>query len=222
MVVVFDLDGALVDSWEDLAASANALLTQYGGRPLSPRAVAQMVGDGARALVERAFAAAGLGAPPADALPRFLAIYDRHLLDRTRPYRGVPALLRRLAGRVRLAIVTNKPLAATRRILDGTGLARFFETVVAGDGELGRKPEPAGLQHVMRHLGTPADRTLLVGDSAIDLETARRAGTWICLARYGFGFRADAIALRGDEFLVDTPAAIEGVVARLHPSWTSA
>ncbi len=215
MLVVFDLDGTLVDSWLDLAVSANALVVEYGGRPLPERVVADMVGDGAGALVERVFAAAGLGAPPADAVARFLAIYDRHLLDHTRPYPGVPALLAALAERGSLAVLTNKPSGPTRRLLDGTGLASFFRAVVAGDGPLPRKPDPAGLRHLMDEFGAGPRETLLVGDSAVDLETARRAGTGVCLARYGFGFRADALALRGDEFVVDTPAAIDAIVARL-------
>lgn len=212
MLVVFDLDGTLIDSWRDLASSANALLREHGVPPLPERDVAALVGDGAAVFVERAFRAAGKRAAPPDALARFLVLYDAHLLDTTRPYPGVPELLATLAPRARLAVLTNKPGPATRRILDGTGLARWIDAVVAGDGPFPRKPDPTGLRHLVAELGASPGRTLLVGDSAVDLETARRAGTCVCLARYGFGFRTDEIALRGDEVVVDSPAEIAAVV----------
>jgi phosphoglycolate phosphatase len=214
VLVVFDLDGTLVDSWRDLASSANALLEGCGARPLPAREVAAMVGDGAATLVERVCRAAGVEPPP-DALARFLAIYDGHLLDSTRPYPGVPELLARLAARGPLAVLTNKPAAATRKILEGTGLARFFRTVVAGDGPLPRKPDPAGLRHLMAEAGAAPATTLLVGDAGVDVETARRAGTPFCLARYGFGLDGGGIALGGDAWVADTPGEIEAVVAHL-------
>ena len=115
---VFDLDGTLVDSLRDLASSANALLAQCGARPLAEDEVAAMVGEGAATLVARAFAAVAL-TPPADALARFLAIYDTRLLDHTRAYDGMPAVLEALGARASLAVLTNKPRAATVRILNG-------------------------------------------------------------------------------------------------------
>jgi len=122
-LIVFDLDGTLVDSRRDLAESANALLAEYGCPALDEHAIGRMVGDGAATLVARALAAAGC--PPAtEALPRFLAIYNGRLLRCTRAYPGVPELLEHLAARAALAVLTNKPLAATRQILEGLDLAR--------------------------------------------------------------------------------------------------
>lgn len=214
-LVVFDLDGTLVDSWKDLADSANALVREYGGRPVADAAVAGMVGDGAGVLVHRVFAAAGLGSPPPEALARFLAIYDTRLLDHTTPYPGVSDLLARLARLVCLAVLTNKPGGATARVLDGLGLAPYFAWVVAGDGPLARKPDPEGLLHLMRQANAPPDATVLVGDSGNDLETARRAGSRICLARYGFGYRLTDADLHGDERLADTPRDIGDIVEGL-------
>lgn len=204
-LVVFDLDGTLVDSKQDLADSANKLIREYGGRPLAEEAIAGMVGDGVGALVARAFAAAGLGAVAPEALPRFLAIYDTHLLDHTTAYPGIRDLLERLAARVRLAVLTNKPGHEAARVLDGVRLAPFFSACVAGDGPFPRKPDPEGLVHLIRQAGATRETTLFVGDSAIDLETARRAGTRMCLARYGFGYRLTHADLRSDEMVVDRP-----------------
>src|SRR6202040_2427857 len=122
---VFDLDGTLVDSERDIADAANLLLESCGARPLPASVVARMIGEGAALLVSRAFEAAG-AAPPPDALDRFLAIYDQRLLEPTRPYPGISDVLERLGQRASLAVLTNKPLAATRRILAGLDLARHF------------------------------------------------------------------------------------------------
>jgi phosphoglycolate phosphatase len=188
---VFDLDGTLVDSLQDLADSANALLVECGRSPLASDAIGRMVGDGAATLVSRAFAATG-GSPPPDALARFLAIYDAKLLTFTRPYPGIPEALEALAARSTVAVLTNKPLGATRQILRGLDLDRHFrpEHVLGGDGPFPRKPDPAALQHLIRLAGATASAAVLVGDSVVDARTGRSAGVAVCLARYGFGFRS--------------------------------
>ena len=188
-LVVFDLDGTLVDSRRDLAESANATLASFGASPLSEEAIGRMVGDGAPVLVARAFAAAG--APqPAGALDRFLSVYHDRLLAHTRPYEGIPEVLADLAPRLTLGVLTNKPRAATVAILEGLDLARFFADawIVGGDGPFARKPDPTGLRHLMGLAGASAEATVLVGDSIIDWRTARAAATRACLARYGFGW----------------------------------
>jgi phosphoglycolate phosphatase len=207
---VFDLDGTLVDSRRDIAGSANALLVACGARPLDEHAIGRMVGDGAATLVARAFARAGVPPPP-DALERFLAIYDRRLLEHTRPYAGIPEVLDELSRRAPLAVLTNKPLAATERVLAGLDLARYFaaDRIVGGDGPFPRKPASAGLCHLMTRSGATAAGTILIGDSAIDWQTAHHAGTQVCLARYGFGFEGFPVEqLRGDERFVDSPLQI--------------
>ena len=204
---VFDLDGTLVDSRRDLAEAANELLEQCGGAPLPEERVGRMVGEGAAVLVARVFQARGIDPPP-DALPRFLAIYDGRLLNHTRAYEGMHDTLTSLSERAPLGVLTNKPLAATRRILGGLDLARFFDAdaVVGGDGPFARKPDPSGLQQLAARADVPMASTLLVGDSPIDWETASRAGAGICLARYGFGFEGFPVAqLRADDRLIDSP-----------------
>jgi phosphoglycolate phosphatase len=207
-LIVFDLDGTLIDSRRDLADSANALLASCGAAPLSEEQIGRMVGDGAATLVARAFEASGVARPP-DALDRFLALYDERLMNNTRPYQGIPEVLEIVGLRARLAVLTNKPLASTRRILAGFNLARHFadDAVVGGDGPLPRKPDPGGLQHLARLAKVGASATLLVGDSIVDFRTARAASVRICLARYGFGFEGfPRPEIRPSDRVIDAPA----------------
>ena len=205
-LIVFDLDGTLVDSRRDIAEAANTLLEECGAAPLSEERIGRMVGDGAATLVARAFAAVGMAAS-ADALERFVAIYGSRLLRHTRPYPGIPDVLSHLSQRAALALLTNKPIAATREILEGLDLARYFgASVVGGDGPFPRKPSPSGLQHLAAAAGATAEATMLVGDSVIDWRTARAASTAICIARYGFGFESFPVAALGPaDRLVDAP-----------------
>ena len=213
-LIVFDLDGTLVDSKRDIADSANALLVACGAEPIAEDRIAGMVGDGAATLVARAFEAAGL-TMPSDALARYLACYETRLLAHTRPYPGVVDVLDVLQSRAKLAVLTNKPLAATTAVLEGLELARYFPAgaVIGGDGPFPRKPDPAGLRHLMSSAGVSAAATLHVGDSVIDWRTARAAGTAICLARYGFGFEGfPAGELSAADRLIDAPAELLGLV----------
>jgi phosphoglycolate phosphatase len=205
-LVVFDLDGTLVDSRRDLAEAANAVLEEHGCRPHEEEAIGRMVGDGAATLVARAFAAAGCP-EPAGALPRFLQVYNARLLGSTRPYPGIEGLLEGAHTRATLAVLTNKPLGPTHEILDGLGLTRSFGgRVIGGDGPFPRKPDPQGLRHLMAVAGGKPSDTLMVGDSSIDWQTARGAGCRMCLARYGFGaegFRLEQLAI--DDASIDRP-----------------
>ena len=211
-LIVFDLDGTLVDSRLDLAESTNEVLATYGAPALPVDRVAMMVGEGARKLVERALGAAGLDPAEPEALARFLEIYGRRLLGHTRPYEGIPDALARLGADHPLAVLTNKPGALTRRLLDAFDLARHFRSVIGGDSEWGRKPDPAGLRALMREHGAEAGGTWLVGDSMIDVETARRAGTRMCVVLYGFGHLRGELVLDGTESVARTAADIVGIV----------
>jgi phosphoglycolate phosphatase len=218
-LLVFDLDGTLVDSHRDLAAATNALLAELGRPPLPSDAVTTMIGDGAAVLVRRALTQAGLDPDTPGALDRFLAHYDEQLLATTVPYDGMVATLDRLHGNYRLAVLTNKPTKATTRVLSGLGLADRFDSVIGGDTDYGRKPNPAGMLALVANAGVDPEEALLVGDSPIDLATARRAGVRICLARYGFGFRGFRLGagdFDGREVFIDTPSELVDAVARLN------
>jgi phosphoglycolate phosphatase len=188
-LIAFDLDGTLVDSKRDIAEAANETLRECGAPTLPEEAISRMVGDGAPVLIARAFAAVDREMP-ADALQRFLRIYNSRLLIHTRPYDGIPELLTELAPRATLAVLTNKPIEATIDILEGLDLLKHFhaDRVLGGDGPFPRKPDPAGLRHLMNLAGAVPSATLLVGDSVVDWRTAQAASTKVCLARYGFGF----------------------------------
>jgi phosphoglycolate phosphatase len=213
--IVFDLDGTLVDSSDDLANAVNALLDELGRPPLPKRTIIDMVGEGAHVLVRRALTAASLDPDTPGALERFLALYDPHLLDHTRPYPGMVDVLDGLAGRLAMAVLTNKPARATHLMLNGLGLQKYFRGVIGGDTSLGRKPAPEGLLHLAADAGVQPSRVVMVGDSAVDLATARNAGTRICLARYGFGYRFTVADFRGDELFIDSPADLPPVIARM-------
>jgi len=205
-LIVFDLDGTLIDSRRDLADATNALLEDLGAAPLDVEAVARMVGEGAATLVRRALSASGIDPETPGALDRFLVHYNGRLLVHTQPYDGIPGALETLGQRCPLAVLTNKPAAATMTILEGLKLSRFFRQVVGGDTAFGRKPDPSGLLELIRQAGATPATTVLVGDSPIDRETARRAGARICLVRYGFGFTFAPEDLSGGELTVDRAA----------------
>ena len=206
-LVVFDLDGTLVDSLQDLAEAANDLLGECGAARLSEDTVGSLVGDGAATLVAKAFAVASIQQPPG-ALARFLELYNARLLRFTKPYPGVPELLDALSRRVQLAVLTNKPLGPTRVILDGLDLGRFFprDFVIGGDGPFPRKPDPVGLLHLVTQANVEPDQACLVGDSVFDWRTAVAAHTRGALVRYGFGYRSvPASEVDGSVLLLDEP-----------------
>lgn len=214
-LIVFDLDGTLVDSRNDLATSANLLLHDLGAPPLDVAQVSAMVGDGARTLVTRVLEAAHRpDVEVSAALSRFLDIYDLHLADHTRLYPGVREALDGLHGRCALAMLTNKPAHHTARLLDVLDVGRYFSLVIAGDVPLPRKPDPAGLLHIIDASGASVATTLMVGDSIVDVETARRAGTHLALARYGFGRRPATVELDAGD--IDLPVSTD-LAQRLAP-----
>jgi phosphoglycolate phosphatase len=221
-LVVFDLDGTLIDSRADLAASANRMLSAYGAGPLPERDVAAMVGDGARLLISRVLAAAGVEADLDQALEHYLAIYDRLLFDTTRLYDGVAEVLDALSGRVALAVLTNKPLAPSARLLDHFDVARYFMAVIGGDGIHARKPSPAGLNALIARAAADPASTVFVGDSQVDLETSRNAGVRAAIARYGFGFN-DMLArfIDRDDIVLDRAIDLIPVLAPTLPAQIS-
>ena len=210
MVLVFDLDGTLVDSVGDLAASATELVTRFGGRALSQAEVGLMVGDGAGLLVRRALAAGGVAPDRPGALQRFLEIYDRRLLDTTVAYTGIADALSLASRRARLAVLTNKPQSPSERILEALGLRRYFEAVIGGDGPHGRKPDATGV----RALASTADIVMLVGDSPVDWQTSVAAGCTFAWARYGFGAARFDAQPPDTPYILDRPADLAAVLDR--------
>ncbi|WP_316410119.1 HAD-IIIA family hydrolase [Mesoterricola sediminis] len=205
--MLFDLDGTLVDSREDLALGVNLTRRDLGLPPLDPAIVAGYVGDGVRALLTRA-----LPECP-ERLEEALALnhghYAAHLLDRTRLYPGAAEALAALeAAGFRLGVVTNKPRAFTLPILEGLGVAARFGAVVAGGDAPALKPDPRPLVQALAALDADPARSWMVGDHCTDLEAGRRAGLRRCLCRFGFGDpRAEAWDL-AIERLAELPARL--------------
>jgi len=201
-LAILDLDGTLLDTLDDLAAAVNAALEEVGRPRRSRREIESFVGEGARRLLERAVAPhQELLAP---ALAAWWRHYDDHCLDRTRPFPGIPHLLTR-SGR-RLAVHTNKPGKVARRILAGLGLLDRFAIVTGGD-EAPRKPHPAGTFDIMRRLSARPEETVFIGDSPIDVRTARQAGVTMVAVTWGFRPRAEVVAA-GAVHVVDRVAQL--------------
>jgi len=218
-LVIFDLDGTLVDSAEDIALSVNELLGELGRSPLPVEQLRGYIGNGVRKLLERTLAATasspGLpGEGELDgAVARYLPIYRRRLLDHTRAYPGVEEALRTLGRERALAVLTNKPRRESVMILEGLALYRHFRAVYGGDSFAERKPHPMGVHHLLDELGCTAAETLFVGDSAVDVRTARSASVRSCLVAYGIGY-ADAKDLEPDLVVQDLRELARAVVAR--------
>ena len=194
-LVVFDLDGTLIDSSADLAGAVNATLARIAPEaPALPvERVRSFVGHGVRALVARALAEAALPHRPEDVLPLYLQVYRGRMLDTTRLYPGVAEALEALGG-YRLDVLTNKPGDMSRAILEGLGVAPRFTRICGPEDVPGKKPDPAGLRWLMADAGTGPESTAMVGDSAVDVRTGRAAGVLTVGVSYGLdpeGLRSD-------------------------------
>jgi phosphoglycolate phosphatase len=186
-LLIFDLDGTLIDSKLDLAHAVNATRSHMGLTPLEHERVYSYVGNGAPVLIRRAMGADASEAEVQEALEFFLEYYREHYLDYTKLYPGVRETLDRLhAAGKRMAVLTNKPVRISRAILDGLGVGGHFFQVYGGNSFDLKKPNPIGVEMLMRETGIRADRTLMIGDSSVDTQTARNAGIASCGVTYGF------------------------------------
>jgi phosphoglycolate phosphatase len=186
--VIFDLDGTLVDSAEDLRAALNQLLSELGLRSIEAAEVHGMIGDGVLKLVERGLSAAGANSTQAEVvLPRFLEIYQADPAKLTRPYAGVVETLSALKrARIRMAVVTNKPFTAAMQILQALSLADYFLAVVGGDSLPYRKPRPEPMLEAIRQLRVGLGQSIVVGDNIHDVEAAHAAGMRCIAVSYGY------------------------------------
>jgi phosphoglycolate phosphatase len=194
-LLVFDLDGTLIDSRLDLIHSVNATMRHLGRPELDGDVIASYVGDGAPALVRRALDNTGDEALLQSALDYFLGYYRLHKLDHTTVYDGVRETLESLTdasngnpkgARRRMAVLSNKPVNPSRDIVRALGLADFFVRVYGGNSFSTKKPDPLGVRTLLQETDVPADEALMIGDSSIDVLTGRNAGLWTCGVTYGF------------------------------------
>ncbi|MHB8420123.1 MAG: HAD family hydrolase [Myxococcales bacterium] len=208
--MVFDLDGTLVDSRLDLAVSVNAALRAVGLPERPPQEIFGFIGEGARRLVERSVAPRLELLEPA--LDHWSRHYADHLLDATRAYPGIPELLERL--RPPLAVHTNKPGGFARRILEGLGLAGRFARVVGGGDGWARKPDPAGALALLGQLGVSPGRAVYVGDSRIDVATARTAGMRFIGVAWGLGGERELREAGAVEIVASVPELAAALVLK--------
>lgn len=197
--LIFDLDGTLIDSKQDLIHSVNAMLVEMGREKLHEDTISGYIGHGAPKLVARALGNRAAEAEREQALKFFLAHYEEHKLDSTRPYPGVAEALEELRE-FPMAVLTNKPVRVSRRILEGLGLAKYFRAVYGGNSFQTKKPDPLGARKILEELGAMAGETMMVGDSEVDVQTARNAGTLAAAVNYGFGTH-DRAAFPADLYL---------------------
>ena len=184
--LIFDLDGTLIDSKLDLALAVNAVLAEMGRGPLLHDQIFSYIGQGAPSLIARAL---GDGASEDECqrgLEFFIQYYSIHKLDNTVLYPGVRETLNALSG-MPMAVLTNKPVGASRGILQGLGVAENFRLIYGGNSFERKKPDPMGVETILREFDAAPAQVMVVGDSEIDVQTARNAGTWICGVTYGFG-----------------------------------
>lgn len=204
--MIFDLDGTLIDSKQDLVLAVNATLRAIGREELPADLVASYVGSGAPVLIGRALG----GSPDSEELQRalryFLSHYEQHQLDNTRAYPGVREALVQLNG-TPMAVLTNKPANISVRILEGLGLAQFFQVIYGGNSFATKKPDPLGANTVLSDLQAAASEAAMVGDSEVDVQTARNAGMISAIVNFGFGihdrgkYPADVYLDRMEELL---------------------
>jgi phosphoglycolate phosphatase len=213
----FDLDGTLLDTSGDLAATLNRVLAEDSRPALPLDRILSMVGRGVHALLEQAVAATGGGdtAVVARLYPRFVDTYAAHNAEHSRPYPGVVDALDALAAQgIRLAVVTNKLEALTLPLLEATGLRPRFATVIGGDtlGPGTAKPSPAPILEMLRRCGGPA---AFVGDSIYDVQAAQAAGVPVIAC--SFGFSQVPVSTLGAEAVIDSYAELLPALAALRP-----
>jgi phosphoglycolate phosphatase len=207
-LLIFDLDGTLIDSRADLVNSVNAMLRHFQRPELPPEIIATYIGDGAPMLIRRA-----LGDPNDhyfldEALGYFLSYYRVHKLDHTHAYPGVPEMLAALrrgsnGSERHMAVLSNKPVNPSRQIVEALGLKPFFDQVYGGNSFSTKKPDPEGARKLMAEARAAPEETIIVGDSSIDVLTGQNAGAWTCGVTYGFA--PQTLQTLPPDLLVDSP-----------------
>ena len=206
-LLIFDLDGTLIDSEVDLANSVNSMLRHFGKPELSMEVIARFIGDGAPMLIRRALGDPDDGAYFREAMEFFLKHYREHKLDNTYVYPGVREALVAMRGNGRqprsLAVLTNKPVNPSRQIVQALGIGEFFFQVYGGNSFETKKPDPFGVRMLLREANCEASEAVLIGDSDVDVVTAQNAGVYSVGCTYGLA--PHTLEAAPPDVLVDTP-----------------
>ena len=210
-LLIFDLDGTLVDTKQDLTNAVNATRARMGLPALDEQLVSSYVGDGALTLIRRVLGPEASEEEVSRALEFFLAYYGEHKLDCTRPYPGVREALERLSrAGVQMAVLTNKPVRVSQAILEGLSLEGYFARIYGGNSFEQKKPDPVGVETLLAELGVERERAMIVGDSAIDVRTARNASVKVCGVTYGF--QPETLAAEPPDVVVDSLAQLADII----------
>jgi phosphoglycolate phosphatase len=207
-LVIFDLDGTLIDTAQDLTTAANRTLAGFGGEPCTVAEIVAAVGDGVGALVDRVLPAGNVD--PETALRIFREHYADCLLDTTRPFDGIEELLDSL-GEQRVALATNKPLRYTHMILEGLGWMTRFDPVMGGDSLPRKKPDPMVIHRICERHGVDPSRALMIGDSPQDIAAGRSAGAKTCGVTWGFR-GAELLREAGADWIAEEPAELLAII----------
>jgi phosphoglycolate phosphatase len=212
-LVIFDLDGTLIDSQQDLVNSVNAARAYMGMGPLDDHVIASYVGRGAPILIRRSLGDSAAEADVAQALEYFLSYYRDHMLDHTRLYPGARETLDLFREhRIAMAVLTNKPVRFSEGIIEGLGLASHFQRVYGGNSFAEKKPHPIGIDTLVAETGADRSGTVMVGDSAVDVLTARAAGVMACGVT--FGFQPESFSEAPPDLLIDDLRELSGLVLK--------
>jgi phosphoglycolate phosphatase len=201
-LLIFDLDGTLIDSKLDLAHSVNATRLHMGMKDLPHERIFSYVGNGAPTLIRRSLEPGASEEQFQQALAFFLAYYRDHMLDYTTLYPGVAETLDALlASGKRMAVLTNKPVRISKAIIDGLGLSKHFFQIYGGNSFDQKKPHPIGIETLLSETGVAPAGAMMIGDSSVDIQTARNAGIKACGVTYGF--QPESLAAEPPDFLID-------------------
>lgn len=211
MLIIFDLDGTLIDSSKDLAISMNATREHFGMIPLDPALIYSYVGNGAAVLLRRALGPEASEEMVEEGLRFFLKFYRVHALEHTRLYPGVQEVVEELsASGHKLAVLTNKPVRISFDIVGALGLQKHFLRVYGGDSFVSKKPDAIGIKTLMEEAQMRAPESLMVGDSGVDVQTARNAGIRSC--GVAWGFQPEAFEIDTPDILINQPSELLSVI----------
>jgi phosphoglycolate phosphatase len=217
-VLIFDLDGTLVDSKKDLTASVNYIRHQFDLPDLTEHEIARFIGDGALMLIRRALAEKATESAVQTGLQMFLSYYRAHMLDQTVLYPGVRETLDRLSD-CKLAVLTNKPVHFSCAMLDGLGIYGYFAAVYGGNSFDRKKPDPVGVYRILSDTNGHREMTWMIGDSGVDVQTGKNAGVTTCGVTYGYSTKS--FAESPPDFLIDRFSELEALIhvrgTQLHP-----
>ncbi|MGC2061629.1 MAG: HAD-IA family hydrolase [Thermodesulfovibrionales bacterium] len=209
-LIMFDLDGTLVDSGIDITNALNHALSPYEIPALTVGQTISLVGEGVTRLIEKVVGS-GQGARRDEVLMRFIDYYAEHLTDATRPYPGVVRTIKKLSGR-RKAVISNKMESLSRRVLTDLGLIEYLDIVLGGDSIKEKKPSPKPLLHVMDLLAAAPEESVIVGDSSFDIQAGKAARVMTVAVSYGF---RTADTLRDADFIIDAMEELPDLLERL-------